>query len=78
MLINCHGGGSCQGGDPASAFHYMAANGIPDETCQNYEAVNMECAPFGVCETCVVRAPSTLLSLLSLRLALASLLFPTR
>jgi len=52
VLINCNGGGSCQGGDPAGAFHYMATNGIPDETCQNYEAVNGQCAPYGICETC--------------------------
>lgn len=33
-------------------YDYAAQYGIPDETCQNYEARNMECKPFGICETC--------------------------
>lgn len=41
-----------QGGNPYGVFEYAAKHGIPDETCQNYEAVDMECKPFGVCETC--------------------------
>jgi len=33
----------------------MQSNGLPDETCQNYEASDTvnECKPLGVCETCV-------------------------
>jgi len=53
VLINCGGGGTCSGGDPGAAYKYMATQGLPDETCQNYEAVNGKCAPFGLCETCV-------------------------
>jgi len=53
VLINCGGGGSCNGGDPGAAYKYMHNTGLPDETCQNYEAVNGKCAPFGACETCV-------------------------
>ncbi|KAJ1470962.1 hypothetical protein T484DRAFT_1640664 [Baffinella frigidus] len=52
VLINCGGGGTCGGGDPGAAYKYMAKQGLPDETCQNYEAVNGKCAPFGLCETC--------------------------
>lgn len=52
MLINCHGGGTCNGGDPSKAYHYMSEKGLPEETCQNYEAVNGECKPMGICETC--------------------------
>ena len=52
VLINCDGGGTCFGGDPSKAYHYMSENGVPEETCQNYEAVNGECKPMGVCETC--------------------------
>ena len=53
VLINCNGGGTCYGGDPSKAYDYMSETGIPEETCQNYEAVNGDCKPMGICETCV-------------------------
>ena len=53
VLINCNGGGTCHGGDPSLAYKYISEHGIPEETCQNYEAVDGECKPKGVCETCV-------------------------
>ena len=37
VLINCEGGGDCDGGDPGGVYEYIHSNGIPDETCQNYE-----------------------------------------
>jgi len=52
VLINCNGGGSCQGGNPGGVYRYAKNTGIPDETCQNYEAVNGKCEPLGRCETC--------------------------
>ena len=52
VLINCRGGGSCEGGDPGAAYEYVAQKGLPDETCQNYEAKDGACRPAGVCETC--------------------------
>ena len=33
-------------------YEYIHSHGIPDETCQNYEAVNGECTPTGICENC--------------------------
>lgn len=30
----------------------MHEHGLPDETCQNYEAIDGVCKPYGVCETC--------------------------
>jgi len=53
VMVNCVVGSSCHGGDPSAVYSYAAKNGIPDETCQNYEAVDGECKPMGICETCV-------------------------
>jgi len=52
VLVNCRGGGSCEGGNPGAALEYIESKGIPDETCQNYVAKDGECEPLGVCETC--------------------------
>ncbi|KAK9808537.1 hypothetical protein WJX73_006068 [Symbiochloris irregularis] len=52
VLINCHGGGTCHGGNPYAVYEYLAAKGLPDETCQNYEATDGQCLPFGTCENC--------------------------
>ena len=53
VLINCGGGGSCMGGNVGGVFDYLERHGLPDETCQNYEATDgIKCAPLGVCETC--------------------------
>jgi cathepsin X len=35
-LLNCNGGGTCEGGDPIQAYNYIAEYGIPDSTCLNY------------------------------------------
>ena len=52
VIINCNGGGSCNGGDPHGVYEYLTAQGLPDETCQAYVAANGVCEPMGVCETC--------------------------
>jgi cathepsin X len=52
VLINCGGGGSCEGGNPGGVYEYIYRHGIPDETCQNYEAKNGQCKPLGICENC--------------------------
>lgn len=52
VLLNCGGAGSCGGGLPELVYVYISKNGIPDETCQNYEAKDDPCQPYGICETC--------------------------
>lgn len=52
MLINCHGGGGCAGGDPAGAYAYIYRKGITDETCQNYQAEELPCTEADVCMNC--------------------------
>ncbi len=50
-LINCNGGGTCDGGDPGAAFSYIHDNGIVSETCNPYQAVNgLPCSP--ACKWC--------------------------
>lgn len=51
-LINCGNAGSCNGGDSAAAFAYVHKNGIPDVTCQQYQAQNMECSDINTCKNC--------------------------
>lgn len=56
VLINEHGGGTCDGGDAAGVYHYIKTKGIPDETCQAYQAKNRphgEETNLNICENCV-------------------------
>ena len=35
--VKANGTNGCNGGDPTAAYSYILDNGIPDETCSNYE-----------------------------------------
>ena len=52
VLINCGGGGSCEGGNPGGVYSYAARNGLPDQTCQAYQARDMKCDDLAICENC--------------------------
>lgn len=52
VLLNCHGGGGCNGGDPAGAYAYISRHGITDETCQAYQAKELSCDDMGICMNC--------------------------
>mmetsp|Transcript_26623 Transcript_26623/g.50450 ORF Transcript_26623/g.50450 Transcript_26623/m.50450 type:complete len:605 (+) Transcript_26623:2096-3910(+) len=64
VLINFNGGGTCEGGMPASAYRYIQQNGIPDQTCQVYQAADLggrkgrSCDELCICETCSPNATS--------------------
>mmetsp|Transcript_3070 Transcript_3070/g.4780 ORF Transcript_3070/g.4780 Transcript_3070/m.4780 type:complete len:279 (-) Transcript_3070:246-1082(-) len=51
-LINCGDAGSCNGGDSNAANKWVYKNGIPDVTCQQYQAKNMECSAINTCMNC--------------------------
>jgi len=51
-LINCGHAGSCNGGNSGSANRYVYNNGIPDVTCQQYQAQNMQCTDMNYCQNC--------------------------
>mmetsp|Transcript_18888 Transcript_18888/g.34150 ORF Transcript_18888/g.34150 Transcript_18888/m.34150 type:complete len:314 (-) Transcript_18888:171-1112(-) len=62
VLLNCvngptHSGrpsAGCYGGNVGAAYAYIAQHGIPDETCQNYQATGdgNHCTPDNICRTC--------------------------
>jgi cathepsin X len=60
VLINQDGGGTCNGGNAPGVMRYIEAHGIPDETCQVYQAKN---SPHGhntalnICYNCVPGSP---------------------
>lgn len=53
VLVNCVPDG-CDGGDPTQAYAWIAENGIPDETCQNYIASGLgtNCSALNTCRNC--------------------------
>lgn len=53
VMINCGTAGSCHGGDSNAANAWVYKNGgIPDTTCQPYEAKDHDCTPENICRNC--------------------------
>ena len=53
-VINAYAGGSCNGGDPAKVYEYAFNHGIPDSSCMQYTAYNLQTADADIdmCRDC--------------------------
>ena len=52
VILNCGNAGSCYGGHDSGVYEFAHKTGIPDQTCQPYEAKDNECTPENICRDC--------------------------
>lgn len=54
VVLNCGQdvAGSCSGGDDIGTYQFLQQTGVPDTTCEAYEAVDNACSAENTCKTC--------------------------
>lgn len=65
-MVNCNAGGSCNGGNPVGVYEYAFKKGIPDSSCMQYEATNINfhdatkktCDAIDICRDCKGPSPA--------------------
>jgi len=60
-MVNCNAGGTCNGGDPSGVYDWAYHNGIPDSSCEQYVAKNLDsdkCKPIDICRDCTWPPPA--------------------
>jgi len=53
VIVNCHAGGSCEGGNPGDVYEFANEHGIPDSSCEQYVAkdpANFTCDAISQCK----------------------------
>jgi cathepsin X len=61
VMVNCNAGGTCNGGDPSGVYDWAYNNGIPDSSCEQYVAKNLDsytCDPIDICRDCTWPPPA--------------------
>jgi len=60
-MVNCKAGGDCNGGDPVGVYEYGNKQGIPDSSCIQYTAKNLnktKCEAIDICRDCTWPPPA--------------------
>jgi len=55
VIVNCRAGGSCEGGNPGGVYEFANEKGIPDSSCEQYVAHDLDeskCEPIDICKDC--------------------------
>lgn len=62
VAINCNLGGTCNGGAPLELYYHIHQTGLPDSTCMQYVAHNLEgkdqCEAIDICRDCSPPVPA--------------------
>merc|ERR1719329_1717817 len=54
VIIDAYAGGDCEGGDPMDVFEYAYKTGVPDSSCEQYVAHDLDhvCSDLDICRDC--------------------------